>query len=119
MGAGEDQQYAASGNAADNKDIKLISTDQELVFSRGKPGTDGDEDGDENLTSALDKAAKKTQKANVTDLLSGEGQDEAMPGGVAEASKGNKLFQKKGAAGPGRPSAVVAQPKDEKKVVVK
>jgi len=90
-----------------------------LVFSRGKPGTDADEE-DENLTSALDKASKKTNKAaNVTDLLSGEGQDEAMPGGVAEASKGNKLFQKKGAAGPGRPNAVIAPPKDEKKVTAK
>ena len=88
-----------------------------MVFSRGKPGADGDEDED-NI--AAETGSKKTQG---TELLAPEGQDEAMPGGVTEAASrngvGSKLFnQKKGTSGPGRPGAVTAQPKDEKKVNV-
>lgn len=73
-GTENDEQYAAQemakkGNTVTNgQDVQLISTDQELVFSRGK----ANEEDEEELKVALDKAQKTGPKPGA-ELLTIEG----------------------------------------------
>ena len=85
-----DNEYSAgekpTGAAAAQQDIILKSTDQELVFNKGKD----DEEDDEDMSAALDKATVKIGNKRGADPLDrqGEGQDEAMPAEVAAPKRG-------------------------------
>lgn len=72
------------------------------------------------MSAALDKATVKIGKKGADPIdRQGEGQDEAMPAPVADPKSEKKgIFgeKKKSVVGTGRPSAVAAQPKEEKKL---
>jgi hypothetical protein len=103
-GTDGDQQYAAAemgkkGNNVNGQDVQLISTDQELVFSNGHKADEPEED----LGKAL--VGKKTSNKPGAELLTIEGQDEAVPSAAFNGKMEGKIFNQQ-KTGAGRPSAV-------------